>query len=365
MIRALKLSSVVFPIVLAGLSAAAAQTRSYPDQTEGDFVIRDFRFMSGETLPELKLHYTTLGTPQRNPDGRIRNAVLLLHGTTGTGKSFLAPRLAGAQFGPAQPLDASRYYVVLPDGIGRGGSSKPSDGLHAHFPRYGYRDVVEGQYRLMTEGLKIDHLRLVLGTSMGGMQTWMWGEMHPDMMDALMPIASLPVQISGRNLLFRKVLTESIRRDPAWRDGEYREQPTQFAYVVPELRFMASSPAKLQQLAPTRAAAVELYDKMLESARRTFDANDLLYWFESSFDYDPEPGLGKIKARLRAVNFADDAINPDELGILERLTPMIPGARYTVVPASERTSGHETLTLAAVWKPYLVELLQSLPKVSN
>ncbi len=361
MVRILALSVVAMVVMLA----AGVEAAPYPDQVEGDFVIRDFRFASGESLPELKLHYTTLGRPQRDAAGRIINAVLLLHGTSGTGKNFLEPGLAGELFGSGQPLDASRYYVVLPDGIGRGGSSKPSDGLHARFPRYGYNDVVEGQYRLVTEGLKIEHLHLVLGTSMGGMQTWMWGEKFPDMMDALMPIASLPTQIGGRNLLFRKVLTESIRHDPAWHDGEYQEQPKLFTYVAPELRFMATSPAKLQQLAPTRAAAVALYDQMVETARRTLDANDLLYWFESSFDYDPEPDLGKIKARLYAVNFADDAINPDELGILQRLTPRIPGARFVVVPAGERSQGHQTLALAALWKQYLVELLQSLPPVSN
>ena len=352
-------------VAMAVMLATGVEAASYPDQVEGDFVIRDFRFGGGETLPEVKLHYTTLGTPQRDATGKIGNAVLLLHGTTGTGKNFLEPGLAAELFGSGQPLDAGRYYIILPDGIGRGGSSKPSDGLHARFPRYGYNDVVEGQHRLVTEGLKVEHLRLVLGTSMGGMQTWIWGEKFPDMMDALMPIASLPVQIGGRNLLFRRVLTESIRGDPAWHDGEYQEQPKLFTYVVPELRFMATSPAKLQQLAPTRAAAAALYDRMVETARRTFDANDLLYWFESSFDYDPEPDLGKIKARLYAVNFADDAINPAELGILEKLTPRIPGARHVVVPASERTQGHQTLTLAALWKSYLVELLQSLPPLSN
>ncbi len=361
MIRLLRMPFAMTLGLLAALAAARAQTPLHPQQTEGDFIVRDFRFASGDTLPELKLHYTTLGTPRRDATGNVVNAVLLLHGTTGTGKNFLVPSLADELFGKDQPLDASRYYIILPDGIGRGGSSKPSDGLHARFPRYGYNDVVEAQHRLVTEGLDVRHLRLVLGTSMGGMQTWMWGEKYPEMMDALMPIASLPVQISGRNLLMRKVVTEAIRRDPAWQEGEYREQPTLFTVVVPEQQFMASSPAKLQQLAPTRADAVALYDKLVETAHKSLDANDYLYWFESSFDYDPEPGLGRIKAALYAVNFADDAINPAELAILERLTPTIPGARYVVIPASERTQGHQTLTLAAVWKPYLIELLQSLP----
>jgi homoserine O-acetyltransferase len=328
---------------------------------DGDWTIHGFRFQTGEMLAELKLHYITLGQPRRGADGRIANAVLMLHGTTGTGKNMLAPTIAGELFGPGQLLDSARYYIILPDGIGRGGSSKPSDGMHAQFPRYGYQDVVEAQYRLVTEGLKVDHLRLVLGTSMGGMQTWMWGEKYPEMMDGLMPIASLPTQISGRNLIWRRVITESIRNDPDWNHGDYVRQPRHFLSAVPVFQFMVLSPARLQQIAPTRRQADALYDSMVETARNTLDATDYLYWFESSWDYDPEPDLGKIKAKLFAVNFADDAINPAELGVLDQQVAKIAGARWVVVPASDKTQGHQTLNLAAIWKPYLGDLLNALP----
>ena len=353
-------------MVTAGSAAAApAQTPylTFPNQTEGTWVAHNFRFQSGETLPAVKLHYITLGTPRRNAEGRITNAVLLLHTTLSTANTFLLPGLGGALFGPEQLLDVSRYYVILPDGIGRGGSSKPSDGLRARFPRYGYGDVVEGQYRLVTEGLGVDHLHLVLGVSMGGMQTWMWGEKHPDMMDGLMPIASLPVQISGRNLLFRRILTQSIRHDPDWKNGDYKKQPAHWVYVAPLFPLFLQNPTRLQEAAPTFAEGLDLYDKMVDTARRTLDANDYLYWVESSWDYDPEPDLDKIKAKLVAVNFADDAINPAELGVLESRTARIAGARGVVIPASDKSSGHSSLNDAVLWTPYLGELLASLPAV--
>jgi homoserine O-acetyltransferase len=332
-----------------------------PASREGDYLARDFHFKSGEVLPELRLHYTTLGTPRRGPDGRVNNAVLLLHGTTGTGRNFLAPSFADELFGPGQPLDASRYYLILPDGIGRGGSSKPSDGLRARFPRYGYQDVVEAQHLLVTQGLGVDHLRLVLGTSMGGMQTWMWGETYPAMMDALMPIASQPTQISGRNLLWRRIITEAIRQDPDWKGGDYQVPPTRWASVAPIFNLMADSPVRLQGQGPTRQAGNALYDQLVATARKN-DANDYLYWFESSFDYDPEPALGSIKARLLAVNFADDQINPSSLGVMEGLTAKVANGRFVLVPISSRTIGHQTLTQAAVWKPYLEELLKEPQK---
>jgi homoserine O-acetyltransferase len=341
--------------VLAMPAAGAA-----PEPREGDFRVREFRFQDGAVLPELRLHYTTLGAPHRGPDGKVDNAVLLLHGTTGTGRNYLAPGLAAELFGPGQALDPARYYVILPDGLGRGGSSKPSDGLRARFPRYGYGDVVAAQHLLVTQGLGVDHLRLVLGTSMGGMQTWMWGERYPDAMDALMPIASLPVQISGRNLLWRRILTESIRRDPDWRGGEYARQPTHWLAAAPLFNLMADGAVHLQAQAPTHAGADALYERLLAAAGN-YDANDFLYWFESSWDYDPEPDLGRIKAPLLAVNFADDQINPAELGILEPLAARVPRGRAVVVPAGPGTLGHQTLARAAVWKPYLEELLRSLP----
>lgn len=341
-------------------ASAAGAPNTYPGQTEGDFVVHDFRFQDGETLAALRLHYTTLGKPRRDAAGRVANAVLLLHGTTGTGKSFLAPSLAGELFGPGQVLDASRWFVILPDGIGRGGSSKPSDGLRARFPRYGYVDVVAAQHLLVVEGLGVDHLRAVIGTSMGGMQTWLWGERYPEMMDALLPIASQPTQISGRNLLWRRIITESIRNDPEWNGGDYAAPPRHWVTAAPLFHIMLENPVRLQARAPTREAAVRLYDTFVDEARKGLDANDFLYWFESSWDYDPEPGLGKIRAKLLAVNFADDAINPSDLDVMEKLVPKVPKGRFVIVPASGRTMGHLTLTQAAVWKGYLAQLLEDV-----
>jgi homoserine O-acetyltransferase len=341
--------------------AAVAAGPTYPGQKEGDWTARDFKLQSGETLPEVRLHYTTLGTPRRDEKGGVTNAVLMLHGTTGTGKSFLAPNMAGELFGPGQPLDATRWYVILPDGLGRGGSTKPSDGLRAKFPRYGYGDVVAAQHLLVTQGLGVDHLHAVVGTSMGGMQAWMWGERWPDMMDALMPIASQPVQISGRNMIWRRLVTETIRHDPDWNGGEYQQPPQRWTYAVPLFVIMTDSPARLQRQAPTRKEAAALYDRVVDDARAKLDANDYLYWFESSWDYDPEPDLGRIQARVLAVNFADDAINPPDTGVMERAMSKVRNGKLVLVPASERTIGHQTLTLATVWRPYLEELLRDVP----
>ncbi|HEY7402780.1 MAG TPA: alpha/beta fold hydrolase [Candidatus Angelobacter sp.] len=358
---AMNIMSRLFVICFTALAintSLAVQTAppAYPNQKEADFVIPGFKFQSGESLPALKLHYTTVGTPHKNAQGEIDNAVLLLHGTTGTGKNFLSPSLGGQLFGPGQPLDAAKYYLIMPDGIGRGGSSKPSDGLHAKFPHYGYLDVVEGQYRLVTEGLGIKHLRLVLGTSMGGMQVWLWGEKYPDAMDALMPIASQPIEVSGRNMLWRRLVIEAIRNDPDWNGGEYTKQPTHFEHFLPVFNFMIDSPVRLQEQAPTRAKANELYDSYIAGFSKV-DANDFLYWFESSYDYNPAPQLDKIKAKLLAVNFADDELNPPELGVMEREVPKVRNGRFVLVPAGDKTRGHQTLTQAVVWKQYVSELL--------
>jgi len=352
--------------VLAAAALAAAWPAlalsaplTYPGETEGDFVVEDFRFQDGETLPSLRLHYTTLGMPRHDAAGEVDNAVLLLHGTSSTSKQYFGPTMGPELFGPGQPLDASRYYVIIPDGLGRGGSSKPSDGLHARFPRYGYGDVVNAQHLLVTRKLGLGHLRAVVGTSMGGMQAWMWAERYPDFVDAVMPIACQPIAISGRNLLFRHILTQAIRNDPDWQEGEYRSPPRHWLYTAPLWPMMLESAARLQSEAPTRPAALELYHRMVENARRSYDANDFLYWVESSFDYDPQPDLAKVKARVLAVNFADDAINPAELTLIAKLVASVPGARFVLVPAGEGTLGHQTLSLAAVWKPYLEELLRS------
>jgi len=338
---------------------------SFPEQSEGDFTVRDFRFQNAEILPELRLHYTTLGTRQFDAAGRVTNAVLLLHGTTGTGKSFLGPTLAGELFGPGQALDASRFYIILPDGLGRGGSSKPSDGLHACFPRYGYGDVVAAQHLLVTEALGIDNLRLVLGLSMGGMQSWMWAERYPEMMDAVMPIACQPIAVSGRNLMLRLILIESIRNDPDWKSGDYVLPPQHWLHTAPLWPIIVDSPSRLQALAPSRAEAIPAYEAMVKNAGQLYDANDFLYWLESSWDYDPQPLLGNIRAKLIAVNFADDVLNPADLGLTETIVKTIPGARFALVPASDTTAGHQTLALAAVWKHHLEELLRDASRSAS
>jgi homoserine O-acetyltransferase len=291
----------------------------------------------------------------------VVNAVLLLHGTSGTSRQWLSPTTGPELFDPGQPLDPARWYVIIPDGLGRGGSSKPSDGLRGKFPHYGYGDVVEAQHLLVTQGLGVDHLRAVVGTSMGGMHAWMWAERWPELMEAVMPIACQPIAISGRNLLFRRVLIEAIRNDPDFHDGSYRTPPRHWVHTAALWPTVLDGAAHLQTEAPSRDAALALYDRMVATARSSWDANDFLRWFESSADYNPEPGLGKIRARVMAVNFADDALNPAELPDVEALVRGIPGARFVLVPAGPETKGHLTLQLAALWKPYLVELLASLP----
>jgi homoserine O-acetyltransferase/O-succinyltransferase len=332
-------------------------SQSYPAPAEGDLVIHDFHFRSGEVLPELRLHYTTVGKPLKDKDGVVRNAVLIMHGTGGTGRAFLREQFAGVLFGPGQLLDATKYFIILPDGIGHGGSSKPSDGLHARFPHYGYRDMVEAQYRLLTEGLGVKHLRLVMGTSMGGMQTWLWGETYPDFMDALMPLASLPVEIAGRNRMMRRMVTDSIRGDPEWQGGEYKRQPRGLTSAIYTLIFMVSSPLQWQKQAPTREAADKFFDQLVASYEKQFDANDMLYQFDASRDYDPAPDLEKIRAPLVAVNSADDQVNPPELGIMEREIKRVRRGRYVLIPTSDQTRGHGTHSLPAVWKQHLAALL--------
>ena len=328
-----------------------------PAIVEGDFVIKDFTFTSGEKLPELRIHYRTLGTPRKDAQGVVRNAVLIMHGTGGTGAQFTGRTFAGELFGPGQPLDAAKYFIILPDDIGHGGSSKPSDGLRAKFPRYGYVDMVTAEHRLVTEGLGVNHLRLVMGTSMGGMHTWMWGGMYPEFMDALMPLASLPTQISGRNRAWRRVVIDAIRNDPEWKDGNYTTQPQSLRTAAQMLWLVSSNPVRRQAEAPTLAAADRMLDAYVANYMKTGDANNILYALEASRDYDPGPALDKITAPLVAINSADDIINPPELQILEREIKRVAGGRAIVLPLSDRTAGHGTHTLAAVWKEHLVALL--------
>ncbi len=341
----------------AFLSAAGLFGADYPAPTEGDFVIKDFKFRSGETLPELRIHYRTIGTPQRDAQGVGRNTVLITHGTTGSGAQFLSPAFAPELFGVGQPLDATKYFIVLPDGIGHGKSSKPSDGLHAKFPHYGYLDMIEAQRRLLVDGLGVAHLRLAMGTSMGGMHTWLWGQVYPDMMDALMPLASVPGQISGRNRAWRRLAIDAIRHDPEWQGGEYKTQPQSLRTGAQMLYLMSSNPALRQTETPTLAKTDAALDAFVANYFKTGDANDYLYALEASADYDPAPGLEKITAPLLAINTADDLINPPELGLLEREIKRVAHGRAIVIPFSDKTRGHGSHTVAALWKDELVRLL--------
>ncbi len=348
----------VLVIAVLALASPSAVAADYPAPVEADFVLKDFKFSNGATLPELRLHYRTLGTPRRDERGVVRNAVWIGHGTGGSGAQFIRPEFAGELFGAGQLLDATKYFIVLPDGIGHGKSSKPSDGLRAKFPQYGYVDMVEAQYRLLTEGLKVNHLRLVMGTSMGGMHTWVWGERYPEFMDALMPLASLPTQISGRNRVWRKTLIDAIRNDPAWRGGDYTQQPPSLRTAASLIYFMGSNPVLRQAEMPTLAKADEVFEKSLASSMKTMDANDVLYQVSASWDYDPNPGLEKIRAPLLAVNSADDLINPPELGILEREIKRVPRGQAAVIPFSDATRGHGSHTVAKLWMQYLADLLK-------
>ena len=349
----------ILPLSLSILAASFASAADYPTPTEGDYIIRDFKFASGESLPELRLHYRTLGKPEKDAQGKTTNAVLIMHGTTGSGAQFVPrPEFANELFGKDQPLDTTKFFIILPDGIGHGKSSKPSDGLHAKFPRYGYLDMIEADYRVLAEGLGVNHARLVMGTSMGGMHTWLWSELHPDFMDALMPLASLPTQISGRNRAWRRMIIDAIRNDPAWNGGEYKAQPPSLRVAAEMLWFMSSNPVLRQKDAPTLAKADEVLDKFVNDYVKTSDANDVLYALEASHDYDPGPNLEKIRAPLLAINSADDLINPPELGILEREIKRVPRGRAIVIPLSDKTRGHGSHTIAALWKDDLVKLLQ-------
>ena len=352
-------NGAICPAVVATLvlSACVASPAEYPPPESGDFLLHRFHFTSGEELPELRIHYKTFGQPQRNSGGRVTNAVIILHGTTGSGDQFIRPEFAGELFGPGKLLDAQRYFLVLPDGSGHGQSSKPSDGLHGRFPRYGYKDMIEAQFRLLSDGLKVNHLRLVMGTSMGGMHTWLWGELHPDFMDGLMPLASLPTQISGRNRVWRRIIIDAIRDDPEWRQGEYAQQPTGLRTALEMLYFMGNNALQRYKDAPTLEKADHLLDAYVAGQLKTADANNILYAVEASHDYDPGAELAKIQAPLLAINFADDLINPPELGVLENDIKRVPHGRAIVIPMSEYSRGHGTHTLAAVWQHYLAEFL--------
>jgi homoserine O-acetyltransferase/O-succinyltransferase len=350
----------VVPLIAAlfATATASAQAPSTYPAIEGDYVAHDFKFKSDEQLPELRLHYRTLGTLVRDGQGRATNAVLILHGTGGSGQQFLQPQFAGELFGPGQLLDIDRYFVILPDGIGHGKSSKPSDGMHAHFPVYDYDDMVAAQNLLLTQGLGVQHLRLIMGTSMGCMHSFVWAETYPDFMDALMPMACLPVQIAGRNRVWRKMLMDAIRNDPAWNGGEYKEEPKAGLRTAEDILVIAGSATLVMQKTLSTRDAADRYVDDAEKRAGSLDANDLLYQVNASRNYDPSPQLEKIAASVMWVNSADDFINPPELGIAEKESKRLKNGTFVLLPISEQTHGHGTHTWAVVWQPYLTQLLE-------
>jgi len=335
------------------------KVNSWPAPAQFDFEINNFHFASGESLPKLRIHCQVLGTPKQDANGRTTNAVLIMHGTGGSSDQFFKDVFAGELFGPGQLLDATKYFIVVRDGIGHGRSSKPSDGLRAKFPAYGYPDMIRADHAMLTQGLGINHLRLVMGTSMGGMHSWLWAGTFPDFMDAAMPLASLPTQLAGRNRMSRKMIIDSIREDPEYKGGDYEKQPIHglksAEYV---LTWMGSVPLQWQKEAPDRDSADAFLDRRISAALQTADANDLLYQVSASWDYDPRPLLSKIKAHLLAINSADDQVNPPELGILEEGIKKVARGRAIVLPISEATHGHGTHTYAALWKDELKALLE-------
>ncbi len=346
-------------LVLVHASFAAAQA-TYPAPVDRDFVARDFAFASGDRLPEVKIHYRTVGAPRKDPDGVVRNGVLILHGTGGTGGSFLSNSYAGRLFGKGQPLDAERYFIILPDNIGHGQSSKPSDGLHMKFPRYGYTDMVKLQHALVAEGLGLMHLKLVTGTSMGAMHAWTWGYLFPDFASGLMPLASNPVEVAGRNRVWRKLLLDAITTDPTWKNGEYTEPPRGLQSALGFLLMATSVPLQWQKQFSTRAAADAWLADQLAARSRNTDANDMIYYYRAIEDYDPSPHLAKITAPLLAINSADDFVNPPELPMMQDLIKQVAKGRFVLLPITEETRGHGTHSLPAIWGPELVKFLSEI-----
>ncbi|MCA0374928.1 MAG: alpha/beta fold hydrolase [Gemmatimonadetes bacterium] len=331
--------------------------------TQGDATFRNFAFASGETLPELRIHYSTLGTPRKDARGIVRNAVMILHGTGGAGRSFLSNGYAGRLFGAGQLLDSTKYYIILPDGIGHGGSSKPSDGLRATFPKYTYDDMVKAQHRLLTEHLGVNHLRLIMGTSMGCMHGWVWGYTYPDFMDGLAPFACVPQAIAGRNRMVRTMAMDAIRNDPAYRGGAYTAPPVQgLRGAMGMLFLMSSAPLVQQTQAPTRQAADSVIRAYLDARVASTDANDFLYQFDASRDYDPSPHLGRVMAPALFINSADDFVNPPELGLAERYAKQMPKTTFVLLPITAETRGHGTHSLPAVWGGHLATFLGALPE---
>ena len=347
------------------LAAGCLTAPGVSAQHEGDYTIKDFHFADGESLPDLRIHYMTLGAPRHDAKGLVTNAVLILHGTTGSGRQFLSPVFAGVLYGPGQLLDTTRYFIILPDGIGHGKSSKPSDGMHAHFPHYDYNDMVKAQHALLTDGLKVNHLLLVMGTSMGGMHTWVWGETYPDFMDGLVPLASLPGPMSGRNRMMRRMMMDDITQDPAYHGGDYTAEPPGLRAALQLMFMMTSSPRQLQKQAPTTAAADDYIEKWETRMFANEDANDYLYAFDASRTYDPSQHLDRISAPLLAINSEDDQVNPPHMGVMEALMPKVRHGRYVLIPTSDQTRGHGTHTLAAVWQGYLKDFMAQITRATG
>jgi homoserine O-acetyltransferase/O-succinyltransferase len=349
--------------LLALASIASAQTPAKWPTQEGTYIIKNFHFGSGESLPELKLHYLTLGKPHRGADGHTDNAILLLHGTGGSAHSLLSPVFSNVLFGPGQPFDITKYFLILPDDIGHGESSKPSDGLRMKFPQYDYDDMVASQHTMLTEGLHVDHLRLILGTSMGCMQSFVWGETYPTFSDALAPFACLPVELAGRNRMWRYMSMEVIKHDPAWNNGNYTTEPEEGLRGASDLLVIAGgAPLQLQKNYPTRAQVETYVDKVIATDIAHTDANDFLYYVNASRNYNPAPKLSTITTPVLWINSADDFINPPELGIAEKLVTQMPHAKFILIPISDATRGHGTHTNAAVWKQYLIDFLAQTEK---
>ena len=365
MIRSLccLLISAIASIASAQTSQPPAHPQTHWPVQSATYVIHNFRFGTGETFPELKLHYLTLGQPHRDPAGHTDNVVLLLHGTGGDAYSLLNPVFSDELFGPGQPLDITKYFIILPDDIGQGESSKPSDGLRMNFPHYDYDDMVASQHTMLIDGLHVDHLRLILGTSMGCMQSFVWGETYPDFSDALAPFACLPVEIAGRNRIWRYMSMQIIRNDPAWNNGNYTTEPVEGLRGAADLLIIAgSAPLQMQKNYPTRQQAEAYVDRTVDRIVAHTDANDFLYYVNASRNYNPEPKLNTITAAVLWVNSADDFINPPELGIAQKLVTRMPHAKFILVPISDATRGHGTHTYAAVWKNELAEFLQETEK---
>ena len=351
---------VVLLLLLCGSSAAAAQ--SFPTPERHDFIAKNFRFQNGETLPQVRIHYRTIGTPVRDARGKITNGVMVLHGSSGDAGQVLAASFSEPLLSKGGPLDASKYFLIYPDNLGNGRSTKPSDGLRAKFPKYGYHDMVALQHELVTQGLGIERLKLIIGISMGGMQAWMWGVRYPDAMDGLIPIAAMPVAIQGRNLLWRRILSQAIRKDPEWNNGNYDKQPQGFLSIMPMFDMLVQSPARLgESITSYEKADAHLAD-VLEETLEEDDANNILYRFESSFDFNPEPELAKIRAAVLTILFEDDELNPVNLGTMERVMPKVKNGRMVVIPASQDTEGHRTQVKASVWRAHVARFMDTIAK---